>query len=109
MFGTLKKAISEKWANSKTSHIIKLTTKDYVLRYQIFSSYTIKEEGFYLRTSFKSLDYDKFISTLTARSKYNYHVDATNTDKILTLSTCSTSNSKRIVVHAKLISVTKHR
>lgn len=109
MFGTLKKAISEKWVNSKTSHIIKLTTKDYVLRYQIFSSYTIKEEGFYLRTSFKSLDYDQFISTLTTRSKYDYHVDATNTDKILTLSTCSTSNSKRVVVHAKLISVTKHR
>jgi len=109
MFGTLKKAINESWVTSKSAHIIKLTTKDYVIRYQIFSSYTIREEGYYLRTSFKSLDYDQFITTLLARSKYDFNVKVTSADQILTLSTCSTNNSKRVVVHAKLISITKHR
>ncbi|HOP65687.1 MAG TPA: class B sortase, partial [Bacilli bacterium] len=109
MFGTLKKALSKSWVDNKDVHIIKLITKDYVIRYQIFSSYTIKEEGYYLRTSFKSLNYDKFLSTLLERSKYSFNTSVSDTDNIITLSTCSSNNTKRTVVHAKMISMTKHR
>jgi sortase B len=109
MFGTLKKGITKSWVDSKDTHIIKLVTKDYIIRYQIFSSYTIKEEGFYLRTSFKSLEYDKFLETLVSRSKYSYNTSVTKEDKIITLSTCSPNSSKRIVVHAKMISIVKHK
>lgn len=109
MFGTLKKVINENWIKSKSTHLIKLTTKDYVIRYQIFASYIVKEEGYYLRTSFKSLDYSEFLDTLIDRSKYPFDVKVASDDTILTLSTCSPNNSKRIVVHAKLISITKHR
>lgn len=109
MFGTLNKAINKKWVESKDSHVIKLVTKDYIIRYQIFSSYTIKEEGYYLRTSFTSLDYGEFLNTLLKRSKYNFNTEVNEKDKILTLSTCSTSSSKRVVVHAKMISMVKHK
>lgn len=109
MFGTLKKAITKSWVEKSDTHIIKLITKDYVIRYQIFSGYTIREEGYYLRTSFKSLNYGEFVTTLLNRSKYNFNNNVNSEDKILTLSTCSTSSSKRIVVHAKMISMTKHK
>ncbi len=109
MFGTLKKAITESWVNKKDVHLITLTTKNYTIKYQIFSGYTIKEEGYYLRTSFKSLDYSEFVNTLLTRSKYNFKTSVSDKDKILTLSTCSTSSSKRIVVHAKMVSMVKHK
>ncbi len=108
MFGTLKKALSKSWIDKKESHIIKLVTEDYIYQYQIFSSYTIKKESFYLRTSFKSLDYNEFVSTLLSRSKYDYKTSVSEEDQIITLSTCATGNVKRIVVHGKLISKVKH-
>ena len=37
-----------------------------------------------------------------SRSIYNFKVDISTDDKILTLSTCS-NNNQRLVVHAKLI------
>ena len=73
------------------------------------NSYTITEEGYYLRTSFTSLDYGEFLNTLLKRSKYDFSTEINKEDKILTLSTCSTSNSKRVVVHAKMISMVKHK
>ena len=48
------------------------------------------------------MDYKLFINLLIKRSKYDYKIDVSADDKILTLSTCSGSSHK-LVVHAKKI------
>ena len=47
--------------------------------------------------------YIVFLKTLKSRSIYNFDVDFTSDDKIITLSTCTDDNNGRKVVHAKLI------
>ena len=49
--------------------------------------------------------YNRFLNTLKSRSTYDFGVDVTVDDKIITLSTCTDDNLGRRVIHAKLISV----
>ena len=100
MFGTLKNTLNKSWYNNKDNHIIKVIYNDKVNYYQVFSNYTIKTEDYYITPNFNKKDYSKFIKTIIKRSIYNYKVDVTTNDKILTLSTCYTKTSK-MVLHAK--------
>ena len=71
--------------------------------WQVFSVYKVPNETYYLTTDFSSDDeYSKFLKTIKGRSVHNFDVSVSSSDKILTLSTCS-SNNKRVVVHAKLV------
>ena len=45
----------------------------------------------------------KFANMLVDRSDFNFNTNVAVTDKILTLSTCTGSNNKRLVVHAVLL------
>ena len=58
-----------------------------------------------LKTNFKSEPYSKFLSTLKSRSIYNFGIDVSENDKILTLSTCDNTGTKRVAVHAKMINI----
>ena len=72
--------------------------------YQVFSTYTIEPEEYYIKTEFSSnSDFYSFIKTLQIRSDYDYNVDVNENDKILTLSSCTNSGKNRVVLHAKLI------
>ena len=72
--------------------------------WQVFSTYTINSEDYYISTSFSSdQEYDKFLSTIKNRSIYNFNVELSDKDNILTLSTCTNIGEGRTVVHAKLI------
>lgn len=102
MFGTLKNTLTKKWYKNKDNHIITITLENEKLYYQVFSSYHIKTEDYYITTSFKEADFNKFINTIKKRSVYNYNIDVTNKDYILTLSTCY-NNTDKTVVHAKLL------
>lgn len=103
MFGSLRQTVKSSWYSNKSNHIIKLSTPNSNQLWQVFSTYTIEPEDYYITTSFSSNDeFKKFISTITKRSVYNYKVDITTNDKILTLSSCY-SDTKRMVLHAKLI------
>ena len=51
------------------------------------------------------IPYDKFLNTLKSRSIYNFGIDVTSDDKILTLSTCDNTGTKRVAVHAKMINI----
>ena len=46
-----------------------------------------------------------FLNTIKNRSKYDFKQSVDSYSKILTLSTCNTSNTGRLVVHAVLRSV----
>ena len=74
------------------------------MKWQIFSIYTIKSTNDYIQVKFPTdSTYSSFLSKLKKRSIYNFKVDVSKDDKILTLSTCYKNAKNRLVVHAKLI------
>ena len=103
MFGSLSKVLKQSWYKDKSNHIIRLSTPTEDSLWQIFSVYVIKEETYYITTSWPSdTEYLDFLNTIKERSKYNFNTELNTDDKILTLSTCY-SDTERTVVHAKLI------
>lgn len=104
MFGTLEKTLKKSWYTNKENQIIKMSTPYENTLWQVFSIYTIKAESYYLTHNFENDEsYQKFLDTITKRSIYDFGVDMTTNDKVLTLSTCLNYDGDRIVVHAKLI------
>lgn len=104
MFGTLRKIITKEWYKNEENHFIDLVLDGKVLHYQVFSTYSIKVEDYYINTIFKNNnEFNKFVNTLRKRSVYNYKVDVNGDDHILTLSTCTGNGKYRMVLHAKLI------
>ena len=105
MFGTLKNVVKSSWYTDSSNHLIKLSTINSNTSWQVFSTYVIEEEDYYIKTFFNGNDeYLNFLNTLKQRSVYNYNVSLNENDRILTLSTCYTDN-KRVVLHAKLIKI----
>lgn len=103
MFGSLSKVLNSDWYTNKDNHIIRVSTPYVNSLYQIFSVYVIKEESYYIQTSFSSdNDYENFLDTLESRSKYDFNTSLDKDSQIITLSTCY-SDTERTVVHAKLI------
>jgi len=103
MFGSLSKALKSNWYENKDNHIIKISTPTENSLWQIFSVYKIEAENFYITTEFdSSTTYLDFLNTIKNRSKYNFDTILSETDTIITLSTCY-SDTERTVVHAKKI------
>ena len=105
MFGTLLNARYEWWYSNKDNQLIKLSTPTENTLWQIFSIYKIAPENYYINNSFGTeTEIQSFFDKLLDRSMYNFNVELVPSDKILTLSTCNTSNGdERLVVHAKMI------
>ena len=104
MFETLKDTLTKKWYENEDNHEILLITEKDKYFYQVFSTYTIIPESYYITTSFSSdKEYLEFLKELKSRSVNKYDVDLSENDKILTLSSCTTDGKKRVVLHAKLI------
>jgi len=71
--------------------------------WEVFSVYKIPTETYYLTSSFGTKEsHQEFINTVKNRSLYDFAVDVSIDDKILTLSTCY-NNAEKVVLHAKLI------
>ncbi len=104
MFGSLPTLLSEEWQEDKSKHLIKISTPDSNMIYEIFSVYIIPEESYYIKTQFKDEEeYKTFLNTIKGRSIHDFNTTLNNEDKVLTLSTCQDYNGNRLVVHAKLI------
>ena len=104
MFGTLKNVLTKDWYDNKNNHIIKISTPKENMIFQIFSTYTIPTESYYITTSFLNKDsFQKFLETISNTSIYDFNTSLNINDKILTLSTCKDNSKSRIVVHSKLI------
>ena len=104
MFGTLRNVVKKTWYENEDNHFINLVTADEVVTYQVFSTYSIKVEDYYINTIFKdNNEFNTFVKTLKKRSVYNYNVDVDGEDSILTLSTCTGNGKSRMVLHAKRI------
>ena len=104
MFGTLRYALNSYWYNKSANQIINFNTPNANMKFQIFSIYTIPTTNDYLDVTFPSVSaYQEYIDLVKGRSIYDFNVEVTPDDKLLTLSTCANGNDKRLVVHAKLI------
>ena len=104
MFGTLRYALNSYWYKKSANQIITFNTPNANMKFQIFSIYTIPTTNDYLDVSFPNADaYQEYIDLVKGRSVYDFNVEVTPEDKMLTLSTCANGNDKRLVVHAKLI------
>ena len=104
MFGTLKNILNKDWYENEDNHNVVLVTEIGQYEYKVFSTYSIVPEDYYISTEFKNdNEFDKFIKKLKSRSIYDYGIEVSGEDKILTLSSCIGDGSKRVVLHAKLI------
>lgn len=103
MFGSLRRTVKQDWAKNKNNRVIKVSTPSSMLLFEVFSSYTIEPESYYITSEFSSNEeFSTFIDTIKSRSFYDYNTPVSTADKILTLSSCY-DNKKRMVLHAKLI------
>lgn len=104
MFGTLSNTLKEKWRDVEKNRYINFSTREESMLWEVFSTYTIDSEDYYIKTSFTTdEDYEEFLKTIKTRSIYNFNINVTTEDRILTLSTCTNIGEGRTVVHAKLI------
>ena len=106
MFGSIPNLIKKNWFQVESRNYIKLSTKTNNTIWQIYSVYTIEPTTDYLQSKFNSTTvYQEFLNTIKNRSIHQFNVDVSYTDKIITLSTCDNTGTKRVVVHAKLINI----
>ena len=104
MFGTLKNVLNKDWYENPDNYQVTLVTEKGNYKYQVFSTYSIEQEDYYINTEFYSAkEFSDFVKTIKSRSIYNYGTEVNENDKILTLSSCLGDGSKRVVLHAKLI------
>lgn len=104
MFGTLSNTLKKEWRNNEENQYINFSTLNRSMMWQVFSTYIIDSEDYYIKTSFASdMEYTEFLDTIKNRSTYNFNVNISKNDKILTLSTCTNIGEGRTVVHAKLV------
>ena len=105
-FGTLRNVVKEDWYTNKENHIITLISENETFYYQVFSTYSIDVEDYYITTDFKNNnEFDVFVNTLRKRSVFDYEVPVDGNDVILTLSTCTGNGTRRMVLHAKKINI----
>ena len=104
MFGTLSNVFKEEWLSNKENYYINVSTLNNNMVWEVFSTYTIEKEEYYIQSNFSSdEEYISFLNTIKNRSTYKYDVNISKEDKILTLSTCTNVGEGRTVLHAKLI------
>ncbi len=106
MFGSLTNALNASWYTNTDNQIIQLSTLKYNTMWQIFSVYKIEAESYYITTDFSSDNsFGTFANTMKSRSIYDFGVNITSSDKLLTLSTCYNDNGIRLVIQAKLVKI----
>ena len=104
MFGTLYKTLSYEWRSDSNNLKILFITSSNNEYYQVFSTYKVLEEEYYIKNNFNSdKEFTDFLNKIKNRSNYNYNINLDSKDKIITLSTCSSDDKYRIVLHAKKI------
>ena len=103
MFGTLKNILTDEWLNNEENRNIILITENEEIHYEVFSVYKIEAEDYYIQTSFKTGEFQKFVETLKQRSQKDFGIELSEDDQILTLSTCANNNQYRVVLHAKQV------
>jgi len=106
MFGTLPDVLKSNWYENSDNHLVKMSTPTENTVWQVFAVYEIPaiDEAYHLNTNFVTDNlYIEFLEIIKSRSKYNFNVQLTKQDKVITLSTCANNTNNRVILHAKLI------
>jgi len=73
------------------------------MKWKVFSIYKIEKTTDYLKVNFSNDEiFLEFANMLKDRSVYDFGINLSSDDKILTLSTCSSNRNLRLVIHAVL-------
>jgi len=108
MFGQLKKYRDEEFYKGNEYFTIYLENK--YLRYQIFSVHTVSVSDQVYTIGFApNQEYADFVERLNRQAWYDTGIKAGVNDKVVTLSTCTSSDDSRYVVHALLIEETDYK
>lgn len=105
MFGNLKEFPDKPEQHTKNTKIY-LDLLDTRLEYEIFSTYYCKASDNYRQIAFQSdNEFMDFLELLRGRSVYDYGVELSPLDRIITLSTCNNSLGRdiRCVIHGRLV------
>ena len=97
-FGSLDNLFTDKWFK-ESNHLIVVRNRKKKYVYKVFSVYESSPETYYLQNNVYE-EYLEFLNTLKSRSKFNFDVELDKNSKIITLSTCTSDNKNRKVVHA---------
>ena len=108
-FSQLKKYLDIDFA--KENGTIYFSTPDSEMLWQVFAVFYTDTSFNYIEPNLSNADFMNVVNSARKRSQFNFDVDVTANDKILTLSTCtykftaSYPNNYRYVVMAKLLPV----
>ncbi len=109
MFGLLKKYNEVNFYDE--NKFFTIYTIDKVYRYQIFSVHTILENDeiytIWYTPDKNNVNFGEFVNRMKNNSWYDTGVEILDSDRVVTLSTCTASDEKRFVVHGKLIAIYK--
>lgn len=109
MFGDLPKFSEQAYAETHPVFYYETNDKRYAL--YVFAAYETTTDFYYIETHFTDYTYMQFLGEIQQRSDIKLPVNVTATDKIVTLSTCTTSQNdkERFVVHAKVVELENKR
>lgn len=101
MFGTLHEFAKQETYDKNPYFWI--FTPDFIYQYRIFSCSQVHKIGDPYRTRFITEDFQNFINNSQSTSMLDNHgVEVTTDDRIVTLSTCTSDDSTRLIVQGKL-------
>jgi len=108
MFGHLKKYREEEFYKGNEYFTVYL--EDKYLRYQIFSVHTVSvTDPVYTIGFAPNEEFADFVDRLNRQAWYDTGIMADVNSKVVTLSTCTSSDDSRYVVHALLIEETEYQ
>ena len=103
MFGDLAKFSEQRYAEAHPTFYYETNEQRYAL--EVFAAYETTTDFYYIETQFTDETYAQFLSDIQQRSDIEIAVQVNVEDKIVTFSTCTTSQNdkERFVVHAKVV------
>ena len=106
LFGSLVWVLNSNWYTNSNNYIIKLSTPSNNTNWRVFSVYSTQNDAYYLKTMFNSSEeFGGFVNELKNRSIFDFGTVVSGDDRILTLSTCDDTGTRRVVVHAKMVNI----
>ena len=104
MFSNLKFYLDEDFCKNENHKYINFCTKNKKYLAEIFSVYKASSSKVDLQNEFESAEaFLDAINSWKSKSIYDFQVNVTSIDNILSLYTCDNNTSYRILIHAKLL------
>ena len=104
MFSNLTFLLDNNWFSDENNKKFYFSTESGNYIAEIFSVYSMKENSVRTVTDFLDNEqFETFINSVKSISNYDFGVEVSAEDKVITLCTCGNNTKYRILVHAKLV------